>query len=60
MMPDLRHLRLIDLVRELEHARIGAVGLRHPRHVDRLRVVRDHALHELDVGLGEHGAFRGS
>jgi hypothetical protein len=51
-------LRLIDLVREFQHLRIRAVGLGHAGHDDRLCVVRDHSLHELDVGLGVQGAFR--
>src|SRR5689334_13096118 len=49
---DLGQLRLVDLPRELEHLRIGAIRLRHPRHHDGLGVVGDHALHELDVRLG--------
>ena len=54
---DLGHLRLVDLVGELEDPRVGPMRLGHPGHVDGLRVVGDHALHELDVGYGIDGAL---
>ncbi len=44
------------LVASLSRRGIGAMRLGHPRHVDGLRVVRDHPLHELDVGHGIDGA----
>ena len=55
---DLGHLRLIDLPRQLEHLRIGPIRLRHPRHHDGLRVVRDHPLHERDIRLRVQRALR--
>ena len=45
------------LFASLSSARVGAVRLGHARHVDGLRVVGDHALHELDVGNRIDGAF---
>jgi hypothetical protein len=38
--------------RTSQQPRIGLARLRHPRHVDGLRVVGDHPLHELDVRDG--------
>ena len=48
---DLVLLRHVDPQRELLHV-LGRGSRRHERgHLDRLRVVADHALHELDVGV---------
>ena len=52
-------LRLVDLLREPEESRTGLVRLGHAGHVDRLRMVRDHPLHELDVRYRIEGAPAG-
>ena len=45
-------LRHLDAQSELPHLRIGGVLVEQIDHLYRLRVVSDHALHELDVGRG--------
>ena len=53
--PSLHHLDLVDLrqldaQRELLHNVAAAAGAQEIGHLDRLRVMADHPLHELDVG----------
>jgi hypothetical protein len=54
--PDLGLLRLVDLLGELDEVLTGIVPRGQTGHVDGLRVMRDHALHEANVRLGKDGA----
>ena len=68
---DLAFLRRDNLLGQLADLRVLAVLQRHLGHVDRALVVRDHAAHEIDVGVSSelrshprvhlvvHGAIRG-
>ena len=68
---DLAFLHGDDLLGQLVNLRVLAVLQRHLGHVDRALVVRDHATHEIDVGVASelrshpgvhlvvHGAIRG-
>jgi hypothetical protein len=50
---DLVELRDLDPQRELPHVVAGGARLQERGHLDRLRVMADHPLHELDVRAGE-------
>lgn len=52
---DFLFLRGDDVLREFPDFRIGAVLEHHFRHVDRALMVRDHAAHEIGVGVAAKG-----
>jgi hypothetical protein len=56
---DLVGLRDLDAQREHFHVVALCAGLEQLDHLDRLRVVANHALHEFDVGRCKRLAWRG-